>query len=411
VTRSLRADGGAVAVTIALALPMLFGFAALAIDGARLYSLRTELQTAANAAAVAAAHDLPDASAVQATAIVFGERAMPPARHGSVITAGAVETGHWAADARRFTAGGTPVNAVRVAARRTAAGGNPVELFIAPALGFDATDVSAHAVAARAGQSGSSVAMLALDPGQVTVNSGARLDLGDGSLAANSGSASAVRVNSGGQIFANRVITPGGIDAGAGSQISAEVLSDTDGYALPDACAGAVDPDPPGSCSNWSGGPNVDPGCYRNVNVSGNNNRLSPGTYYISGDMNFNSGSRISGDGVTLVLLNGNMNLNSGSRQEFSAPADTGVVVYKASSGAVNWNSGSRSRFEGVLYFPEAQVNVNGGAHVASTCTQLVGGSITLNSGARWDSRCAVPPACMPTDSGPGMGSGVALVE
>ncbi|WP_157263425.1 pilus assembly protein TadG-related protein [Azohydromonas aeria] len=50
---------GAVAVMFALALVVLMGFAGLALDGARLYVNRAELQNAADACALAVAQELP----------------------------------------------------------------------------------------------------------------------------------------------------------------------------------------------------------------------------------------------------------------------------------------------------------------------------------------------------------------
>jgi Flp pilus assembly protein TadG len=53
-------EGGAVLVTVAVSLTVMFGVAALAIDLGRLYVLRTQLQNAADAAALAGAFSLID---------------------------------------------------------------------------------------------------------------------------------------------------------------------------------------------------------------------------------------------------------------------------------------------------------------------------------------------------------------
>jgi hypothetical protein len=53
-----RRQRGAVAVIAAIALPILIGFAGLALDGGRLYMQKTELQNAADACALAASREL-----------------------------------------------------------------------------------------------------------------------------------------------------------------------------------------------------------------------------------------------------------------------------------------------------------------------------------------------------------------
>lgn len=54
----IRSQGGAVAIIAAISLPVLVGFAGLAIDIGRLYVTKTELQNAADACALAAAREL-----------------------------------------------------------------------------------------------------------------------------------------------------------------------------------------------------------------------------------------------------------------------------------------------------------------------------------------------------------------
>ncbi len=57
-SRFHRAERGAVLIYVTLTLPVLIGFAVLAVDGARLYNLSTELQKGADALALAAAAEL-----------------------------------------------------------------------------------------------------------------------------------------------------------------------------------------------------------------------------------------------------------------------------------------------------------------------------------------------------------------
>jgi len=56
--RLARDDGGAVLIYVSIALTVFMGFAALVIDGGRLFTLDTEMQSAADALALAGAAEL-----------------------------------------------------------------------------------------------------------------------------------------------------------------------------------------------------------------------------------------------------------------------------------------------------------------------------------------------------------------
>ncbi|MEQ8719045.1 MAG: TadG family pilus assembly protein [Acidimicrobiales bacterium] len=139
------------AVTMAVALVAIFGVAALAVDLGRLYVVEAELQTAADAAAMAALQDLGDLDDARNAAVTWAE-----ANHdgeGPILTIDDVTFGYWDQEVGAFVAEGegdpdNPVTAVRVTTRRSTGGGNPVSNFFAPVLGIDTTNVVAQGVAA-----------------------------------------------------------------------------------------------------------------------------------------------------------------------------------------------------------------------------------------------------------------------
>src|SRR5690242_1349188 len=70
-----RRERGVVAIMVALAMVLLIGFAALALDLGKLYIVRSELSNAADACALAAARDLTGAVSLdtsEAAAITVG---------------------------------------------------------------------------------------------------------------------------------------------------------------------------------------------------------------------------------------------------------------------------------------------------------------------------------------------------
>ena len=144
--RSHRARRGAIVVLAAFLIVAMLGMITFAIDVGVMVLLKTELQVAADSAAMAAA------------AVLGGENADPvgtaqefAAYHRAggkavSLTSADVENGTWDSDARSFTPATTISNAIRVTAKRNAStGGN--KLFFSRIFGVDQTSVQAQAVA------------------------------------------------------------------------------------------------------------------------------------------------------------------------------------------------------------------------------------------------------------------------
>lgn len=177
-----RDRDGMAAVVLAATLPALVAFAALAVDMSYAYWLRTQLQHAASAAALAGvqgilddtpANGIADNDAYRIAAIEYAYKNMAEDRFGRVIhsscgiydsttnTVGGsaecadIKVGNWNPDASIFTAwddaGFIPatmkLDAVRVWTRKAQSNGNPFDLFLGPALGLTETDISTVAVA------------------------------------------------------------------------------------------------------------------------------------------------------------------------------------------------------------------------------------------------------------------------
>ncbi len=140
-------ESGTTAIFVGLLLFVIFGFAALAVDVGHLYVVRTELQTAADAASTAAARGLPIATVAEVIAIDYADRNDDGA--GPLTKAPDVVVGNWDTSTRTFVASGLPLNAVQVTTRRSAAYGNPVEHLFARVLGFETSDVSATAISLK----------------------------------------------------------------------------------------------------------------------------------------------------------------------------------------------------------------------------------------------------------------------
>jgi Flp pilus assembly protein TadG len=169
IRRLVRDHKGATIVFVALAMVMLLGFAALAVDMGYLYVVRNELQNAADSGALAGAQVLYND---MGTSVNAGANAVAQTyvlQHQSeqaVATVQSIERGHWSFATRTFTPNDSLVavplwdvtteeldadtnfiNAVRVVTRRKRdAGGQLPEHFFARVFGAQRAEVRATAV-------------------------------------------------------------------------------------------------------------------------------------------------------------------------------------------------------------------------------------------------------------------------
>jgi Flp pilus assembly protein TadG len=143
----LRNRSGAVILYVTAGLTVFVGFSALAIDGSYLYVMHNRMQSAADAAALAAASQLPDADDTRAAAVEYAVKNLPTGENGVVLKNSDVVLGTWDDEARTFTAGASPANAVQVTVRRAAENENATQLFLASMFGEDSVDMSATATA------------------------------------------------------------------------------------------------------------------------------------------------------------------------------------------------------------------------------------------------------------------------
>ncbi len=126
--RALLCDERGSAITLfAVFLMAGVGFAAVAMDGGHLYSLKNKLQTTADAAVLVAVSELPDTDEARTAAIVMAGKNMAPGEHGAVLADADVVTGIWDAGTRTFTPeedDEDAINAVRVVTRRSQVNSN-----------------------------------------------------------------------------------------------------------------------------------------------------------------------------------------------------------------------------------------------------------------------------------------------
>lgn len=145
----VRDRRGAVAASFVLMLPVMLAGMAMAIDYSTFRITYTRMQTAADAAALAAIDDLSlsDAEKVQKALDIIGQNI--PDDYGDVTKASDVILGTYTKDGVFTPAAGAAVNAARVASVRSAARGNEVNRIFSMFISKEALTISTVAIAAR----------------------------------------------------------------------------------------------------------------------------------------------------------------------------------------------------------------------------------------------------------------------
>lgn len=209
-------------------------------------------------------------------------------------------------------------------------------------------------------------------------------------------------------VDASPVAAVGGLDTTDNWAAGTKLLPFT--LAQPDPFADIAPPPIPGSCSNWSDTPSSNqtypatvptaPVCFNNFDVKGDL-ILQPGTYIITGDMDVNSGAKLSCTGCTFVMTNSNpastgtVDLNGGAKLNLVAP-ETGTykgILFYSNRGAdaddVNKiNGNALSFFKGAFYFPHQKVEFTGNAGVTFSCIKLVSWQLTFSGNASIENVC-----------------------
>ncbi|MCA8995401.1 MAG: VWA domain-containing protein [Planctomycetaceae bacterium] len=139
--RRLNVRKGALVVVAAILLVVVFAFTAFTVDVGYMNLLKGELQNAADAAALAAAADLPDGQNAARTAATDIAAENTAAGGPVTLTTGDIEFGTFNFLTKQFNVGGASPNAVRVTARA-----NNVAYFFAPVMGQRNFNVAAQSI-------------------------------------------------------------------------------------------------------------------------------------------------------------------------------------------------------------------------------------------------------------------------
>ncbi len=364
-SRFLRDDRGAVLPILAVVVIAAVSGAALAVDLARAQVLRQQLQLTADAAALAAAINLPDIDAARDAARRYAKRNMPD--HADVIAADDVEFGHWNPHTRRIEHDQNTPSAVRVTPALTARKGNALSTLFASVLGSSNLDISASAVAGKR----SAMCILALEPSEADalgLDFLAKIEALNCTVQVNSRHRWAFRMLAGSNFLASGLCVTGGVYVSFLSRLSPEATSGCPPQ--PDPLADLKAPDI-GACTaddtvlrGYHG--TLHPGTFcGGLIIDGSSKvELAAGTYIIKdGPLLIGDDSGIIGDGVTFYLTGENafIHFQDNSQLTLTAPTDgelAGILVFQDRSfgGDHIWDSNAPTTLNGTIYLPEGRL-------------------------------------------------------
>ncbi len=394
---------GIIAVMFALMLPLMLGFIGLGVEAALWYKSHRDLQSAADAAAIAAGYEIrntSDATARRAAALREAERHEFDTSDGDTFT-----LIHQYPTTGSFT---TDENAVEIQLTQS------VLLLFSNWFLDNAVTINARAVATLTSTTEACVLALATSASAAITNAGgATVSLTGCSMAVNSTSSSALKLTGASILTTGCVSVSGGIDESGGSSITTTECPEPleNAIAVKDPYEDVTEPTSLGcDYTNYNAtDETLDPGTYcGGINFNGNVD-LNSGVYIIDGGtFKINAGATVTsaGGGVTIFLTKqfsgpqyADVDITGGATVTMEAQTTgsyAGLLFYQDDDTPLSPPSnntiagGTSIDLTGALYFPKGNVNYTGGASTGSgSCTQIIAQTITFSSVADMNINCS----------------------
>ena len=405
---TLERCGGAVSL-VAIALPVMVGFAGLGLDVSNWFSQRRLVQEVADAAAISATYARlekgPGVSQSELDAAAMSE---------------ALRKGYTAGDGNSLT-----VTPVTVAPEGNVTQFVEVAVSMRTPLYVLSMFIERAVITARAGagtQWLGSQCVIALN------QSASRAILFDGTttasigcgVTANSDASDALAIGGNALLATNMAQAYGDIDISGGGTLVSDFPPLPYSSRVADPLAGKALPSPPAHCDFM--GADVSPGLTDRVTlvppagqgslkicgdlVVKGSAELAPGTYFIhNGRLDVRAGSRLVGEGVALILTGdspeevGRIAISGGAEVSLSASDKTllpGVVLAQdpsALNGRTNrLKAGRDLSLDGIVYLPSQHVEFEGGIAELDNCLLIVADTIAFSGNSHIENdtgRCA----------------------
>lgn len=391
-----RDQRGAVLPMMAALVLMAAGGAALAVDIGRAYAVKSELQAAADSAALAAAVMLPDLPAAKSAAQRAVDRSLPDL--GIELLPEDLDFGEWNAATRVLDEGAGGASAVRVTLQLSESRGNALNNLFAGIFGEAATDVATSATAGKSGV----YCLLALDQNGngLEINGDSELELTACSAQVNAKHKDALKVHGGSQLFSEGVCITGGASVDGDAIVSpspseycpphADPLA---GFAMPEigACTDQ-DLEIKDETVTFSSGRVFCGG----LKLSGSTSaKFEPGLYVVDdGKFELDDDATIEGDGVTIILYDekAELDIKGKASMRLTAPTEgtlKGLLIAQVDGNVKKpkenkWDSKEPSELTGVVYLPNGRFTSLIESNIMGTdaCFVLIAKEIKLDNQA-----------------------------
>ena len=399
VLRFAAARDGAIAIIMALSLPVVIGFLGLGVEAGLWFHAKRGLQSAADAAALSGAYERLAGNGSSVVTAAATQAAAVSGYSGGLDDTLTVNTpplsGEYAGDS----------NAVEVLISRE------MRLLFTGMILENNVTINAYAVAILT-DGDDPFCVLALDQsasGAVSIGGTANVTL-DCGIASNSNAADAVEIFGNADVLAGNVQTNGQIDVSGSGE-----LETTDGekenaprvndpYAsIPEPAAGTCDFNSQVKVQN-NDNVTLTPGVYcGGIRISGGHADFAPGVYILKGGDLVINGGVTTGDDVFFYLTQKNgtyaeVDINGNADVTLAADPDgdsvgedyTGMLFMQdddATGTSSKFNGGADMALTGVVYFPNQPLDYLGGGNVGG-CTVVVGATVSFSGNSDMQIEC-----------------------
>jgi Flp pilus assembly protein TadG len=139
----------------------------------------------------------------------------------------------------------------------------------------------------------------------------------------------------------------------------------------------------------------LSPGIFSSWDIKGDVT-LTPGIYYVNGDISLGAQASVTGSGVT-IIASGSLSMNGGASLTISAAttaaaqngAIPGIVFASKSTSSSSFQGNTDPSLTGVVYYPKGSMDFGGTAQGGSNgCLEVIASSVTLHGTPNLASKC-----------------------
>lgn len=371
-------EKGQALILIILAIVVIFGFAALAVDGGRIYSERRRAQAAADSAALGAAYEAASGKTVTKAKAKVMELAEANGFKNKLGPGGVPVKDHEVL-VEYFNPpisgpykGDNLYHQVRITER--------VDPIFSQLLYGGETEIVVEAVTytnkgcKTCYSPGNAIhAMNAKAGSALEFDGNVNVTVANGSIFSNSDASDSGRKNGGSgkiEVQKGEIKVVGGWK-GDTSGVSPKPIEGADHLSVPSVpvpdCANA----PLGSMVGNKGG-TLNPGRFPSgIKINGGDWTMNPGMYCVEDTFTVNGNATVKGDGVFIAMMSGDLKLNGNGEVQLKYANDLkdgkgtqwgGMLVYApyGNKSGVSLSGGNNTMYSGTIYIPDAECSLGG---------------------------------------------------